>query len=77
MGDLGAETLGLNTLSNACCRYQIGFANAREPWVLPALFLPPLQLMAYYRAIAKGLDPDNPRNLVSVISLDPESFATA
>ena len=77
MGTLGAETVGLNSLSNACCRYQVGFDPAMGSWILPALYLPLLQLMAYYRAIAKGLDPDNPRNLVSVISLDPESFTTA
>jgi glucosamine--fructose-6-phosphate aminotransferase (isomerizing) len=43
-------------------------------WALPVLYLPPLQLFAYYRAQAKGLDPDNPRNLTQVITLDPNSL---
>ena len=32
------------------------------------LYLPVLQLMAYYRSLAKGLDPDRPRNLTAVVS---------
>jgi glucosamine--fructose-6-phosphate aminotransferase (isomerizing) len=34
------------------------------------LTLPVLQLMAYHRAIAKGLDPDRPTNLSPVVSLE-------
>ncbi len=34
------------------------------------LYLPVLQLMAFYRSLAKGLNPDRPNNLVSVIKLD-------
>ena len=32
-------------------------------------YLPMLQWMAFSRSIAKGLDPDNPRNLSQVIEL--------
>ncbi len=31
------------------------------------LYLPPLQLMAYERAIAKGLNPDSPRNVTKFV----------
>lgn len=34
------------------------------------LYLPPLQLHAYYRALGRGLDPDRPRNLNQVVVLD-------
>jgi glucosamine--fructose-6-phosphate aminotransferase (isomerizing) len=34
-----------------------------------ALYLPILQLMAYYRAMNKGLDPDRPKNLDAVVRL--------
>lgn len=34
------------------------------------LYLPPLQLIAYYRTLAKGLNPDRPENLNMVITLD-------
>jgi glucosamine--fructose-6-phosphate aminotransferase (isomerizing) len=34
------------------------------------LYLPVLQLMAYYRSLAKGLNPDRPTNLTAVVKLD-------
>jgi glutamine---fructose-6-phosphate transaminase (isomerizing) len=33
------------------------------------LYLPPLQHMAYHRAIVKGFDPDHPHNLTAVVTL--------
>jgi glucosamine--fructose-6-phosphate aminotransferase (isomerizing) len=35
-----------------------------------ALYLPLLQLMAFYRAVSKGLNPDKPFNLTAVVNLD-------
>jgi glucosamine--fructose-6-phosphate aminotransferase (isomerizing) len=37
------------------------------------LYLPVLQLLAYHRAVSKGLDPDAPRNLDAVVKLDSAS----
>lgn len=34
------------------------------------LYLPVLQLMAFYRSIAKGLNPDRPKNLTAVVQLN-------
>jgi predicted deacetylase len=34
------------------------------------LYLPVLQLMAFYRSVAKGLNPDRPANLTAVVKLD-------
>jgi len=34
------------------------------------LFLPVLQLMAFYRSLAKGLNPDYPKNLAGVVKLN-------
>jgi glutamine---fructose-6-phosphate transaminase (isomerizing) len=34
------------------------------------LYLPVLQLMAFYRSAAKGLNPDRPNNLTAVVKLD-------
>jgi glucosamine--fructose-6-phosphate aminotransferase (isomerizing) len=39
-----------------------------EPWRAP-LYLPILQLIAYERAISKGLNPDQPANLTSAVVL--------
>jgi len=35
----------------------------------PVLYLPVVQLMAYYRSMARGLNPDRPRNVVMAIKL--------
>jgi len=34
------------------------------------LFLPVLQLLAYYRSVSFGKNPDNPRNITAVVKLD-------
>jgi len=34
------------------------------------LYLPPLQILSFEKALAKGLDPDNPQNLSAVVILD-------
>ncbi|MCI0398963.1 MAG: SIS domain-containing protein, partial [Chloroflexi bacterium] len=73
---LGAHTVGLNASPSSDYEYNVFFDNHAVPaWALPALFLPPLQLLAYHRSISKGLDPDNPRNLEAVVSLDATAFA--
>ena len=53
---------------------EIGLPANLPVWAYPVLYLPPLQLLGYHRAIAKGLDPDNPRNLTAVVYLDTAVF---
>jgi glucosamine--fructose-6-phosphate aminotransferase (isomerizing) len=65
MQNLGARIL---TLSETDA--DVTFESHLPEEVRNVLYLPVLQLMAYYRAVAKGLDPDNPRNLSAVIRLD-------
>ncbi len=48
---------------------QVAFVSALPEAVRGVLYLPVLQMMAYYRAMAKGLDPDNPANLTAVVTL--------
>lgn len=76
MKGLDARILGLNTTTHSNCHDIIQFTLTTPPWALPALYLPPLQLLAYHRAISQGLDPDNPRNLEAVVSLDAAAFAS-
>jgi glucosamine--fructose-6-phosphate aminotransferase (isomerizing) len=40
-----------------------------DDWMRPVLYLPVIQWLAFHRALAKGLDPDNPQNLSQVIVL--------
>jgi len=48
---------------------RVTFASGLPEAVRGVLYLPVLQMMAYYRALAKGLDPDRPNNLTAVIKL--------
>jgi len=48
----------------------IAFESGIPEPVRAVLYLPVLQLMAYHRSIAKGLNPDRPNNLTAVIKLD-------
>ncbi len=48
----------------------ISFNSGLSENIRNILYLPMLQVMAYYRSLKKGLDPDKPKNLSSVIYLD-------
>ncbi|HLI46832.1 MAG TPA: glutamine--fructose-6-phosphate transaminase (isomerizing) [Geobacterales bacterium] len=39
------------------------------PIITPILYIMPLQLLAYYTAVNKGLDPDKPRNLAKSVTV--------
>jgi len=38
-------------------------------WIRGILFLPVIQLLSYYKALKKGLDPDNPKNLTYFVEI--------
>jgi glucosamine--fructose-6-phosphate aminotransferase (isomerizing) len=48
----------------------VAFESGIPESVRAVLYLPVLQLMAFYRSLAKGLNPDRPNNLTAVIKLD-------
>jgi glucosamine--fructose-6-phosphate aminotransferase (isomerizing) len=71
MKTLGGKTIALaesssGTLSNS----DILFASQIPEQVRGVLYLPVLQLMACYRSLAKGLNPDRPTNLTAVVKLN-------
>jgi glucosamine--fructose-6-phosphate aminotransferase (isomerizing) len=71
MKELGATLLVLSQAGGELdwADYHIAFeADLPELACLP-LYLPVLQLFAYYRSVGKGLNPDAPRNLTAVIEL--------
>jgi glucosamine--fructose-6-phosphate aminotransferase (isomerizing) len=75
MGGMGAHTLALNpTTAVTDAEFHLNLPADLPEWAYPILYLPPLQLLAYYRSLAKGLDPDNPRHLTAVIYLDTAVF---
>lgn len=73
MKDLGATVLALAESGEGIEADQIialhsGVGElARSP-----LMLPILQLMAYYRSMHKGLNPDRPKNLDTVVKIQPK-----
>jgi glucosamine--fructose-6-phosphate aminotransferase (isomerizing) len=69
MRQLGAKTLVLGERSDDREEVDIALESHVPEEVRNVLYLPLLQLMAYHRAIAKGLDPDRPHNLDAVVSL--------
>jgi glutamine---fructose-6-phosphate transaminase (isomerizing) len=48
----------------------VSFGSGIPESVRSVLYLPILQLMAFYRSLAKGLNPDSPHNLTAVVKLD-------
>jgi len=40
-----------------------------HPYITPILYILPLQLLAYYTAVYKNLDPDKPRNLAKSVTV--------
>jgi glucosamine--fructose-6-phosphate aminotransferase (isomerizing) len=66
------ESLGGNVFSLAESDADVNFASGLPEAVRNVLYLPPLQLMSYYRAVAKGLNPDMPNNLSAVVELNLE-----
>jgi len=65
MKSLGGTVTGLGE-ADAEVVFESGVAES----VRGVLYLPVLQLMAYYRSVAKGLNPDRPSNLTAVVKLN-------
>jgi len=62
--------LGAQILSLAESSADIAFKSGLPEEIRNVLYLPVLQLVAYYRSLAKGLNPDRPENLTAVVQLD-------
>ena len=48
----------------------ISFTSQLPEQIRGVLYLPIMQLMAFYRSICKGLNPDSPKNLSAVVNLE-------
>jgi glucosamine--fructose-6-phosphate aminotransferase (isomerizing) len=64
------RALGGTTLSLGESRADVAFHSGIPENARGVLYLPVLQLMAFYRSRAKGLNPDRPTNLTAVVTLD-------
>ena len=64
------QTLGGKTVALAESDADISFESGIPESARGVLYLPVLQLMAFYRSLAKGLNPDRPNNLTAVVKLN-------
>ena len=64
------QALGGKTVALGESGMDIAFRSGIPESVRGVLYLPVLQLMAFYRSLAKGLNPDRPNNLSAVVKLD-------
>ena len=52
-----------------CSKYQIYIPETIE-FFTASLAIIPLQLLAYYISVARGIDPDKPRNLAKSVTVE-------
>ena len=62
--DIGAERL------KGVARWTVSLGPAVPQFVAPILYALPVQLLAYYVAITKGTDVDQPRNLAKAVTVE-------
>ena len=72
MRALGAKVLAITPVDLSAERmdYQVVLPKGLTDMERGVLYLPVLQLMAYYRSLRNKLNPDRPTNLTAVVSLD-------
>ena len=64
------QALGGKIVALAEANADVSFESRIPENVRGVLYLPVLQLMAFYRSLAKGLNPDRPKNLTAVVQLN-------
>ncbi len=73
MKQLGAKTMVMieDSTDFDCSGidYVFQLKTGLDEWERGAIYLPLVQWIVYYRALAKGLDPDQPKHLTAVVEL--------
>ena len=64
------RTLGARVLALAESEAEVAFASNVSEAARNVLYLPMGQLLAFYRSLSRGLDPDRLTNLSAVVKLD-------
>jgi glucosamine--fructose-6-phosphate aminotransferase (isomerizing) len=65
-----ARNFGARTVSIGETDADVSFESELSEDIRNVLYLPVLQIMAYYRSMKKGLNPDQPNNLTAVVYLE-------
>ena len=66
------QALGARVVALGEAKVEVSFESQIPESTRGVLYLPVLQLMAFYRSLGKGLNPDRPRNLTAVVQLNLE-----
>lgn len=73
MRSLGAKTLVfIDKATKTHIDYLVQLNSGLSELARGLLYIPPIQLLAYYKALSRGLDPDHPRHLDAVVKLEKE-----
>lgn len=64
----GAFIIGVSPVPNEVFHHWVRIPRTEEVFY-PLVSMPPLQLLAYYLAVARGTDPDCPRNLAKSVTV--------
>ena len=67
-GSVVAITTNENNVDE-CSKYQVYIPEINK-YFMPSLAIIPLQLLAYYVSVAKGINPDKPRNLAKSVTVE-------
>jgi fructoselysine-6-P-deglycase FrlB-like protein len=70
MAEMGGKTVTLVPGKDNAGHVTVHLPDTLPAWTMPVLYLPVVQSMAHARSMAKGLDPDKPRNLSAVVFLE-------
>jgi glucosamine--fructose-6-phosphate aminotransferase (isomerizing) len=65
-----ARSFGAKTVTVGEENTDVEFASGLPEQTRGVLYLPVLQLLAYFRAVSSGKNPDDPQNITSVVELD-------
>ena len=63
-----AKVIGISNKNDPSYDYWIEIPSIRED-LYPLLEIIPLQLIAYYLAVERGIDPDYPKNLAKSVTV--------
>ena len=65
----GGVVIEVSNVRNSAFDVHLGIPTPSESLMYPLLCVIPLQLLAYYTTIERGLDPDRPRNLAKAVTV--------
>lgn len=70
----GARVIGLGSIEDEVLKSEahdyIGFADEIKEMLSPLTYVVPMQLLAYYISVERGVDPDKPKNLAKCVTVE-------